>query len=1086
MVKECKAMSNFEYLKNKPEFSAFADVAVDAEKSLSVSERTCALASRTAAEAAVKWLYDHDSSLTMPYKDNLSALIYNQSFMDTVTPEVQESLRYVVKLGNLAAHTGKAIAYREAVLSLRHLFLFTEFIDCCYGAEYTEKEFDETILHGAPTTAQQHKPKDATEAETRRSIIDIDIQTMGWTIGVDCIEEVEVFGLPNTASGSGFSDYVLKDDNGVPLAVVEAKRSSKDARAGLTQAQQYATALEKKYGTLPIVFCTNGYETIMWDGIYPERPVFSVFSKDDLRKLINRRSIRGDFSEIDIDDDITDRPYQKMAIHAVCSHYKKNNRKTLLAMATGTGKTRTAASLVDVLGKQNWITNILFLADRRELVKQAKGAFTKHLPNLSVCNLSQREPDEKPTARAIFSTYPTMMNAIDNTKTENGDRLFTPAHFDLIIIDEAHRSIFKKYRAIFKYFDALIIGLTATPRNDVDRNTYDFFDMEPNMPTYAYEYETAVNNVPNYLSPYYRIEKLFKLPVQGMKRDELSDEDQLSFEDVFEEGEEVPDFVSADEFNRVYMNKNTVDRVLEEVMTKGLKVEGGDKLGKTIIFSRNHKHAMFIKDRFDALYPEYAGLFARVIDTQAEDKQNVLDQLLADFKTADKMPQIAISVDMLDTGIDVPEILNLVYFKRVMSRTKFWQMFGRGTRLCKDLLGPGKDKECFYVFDYMGNFAFFDENQNGKEATPSGSLAEESFKLKIRMINALQGAKFDTEECALFREKLVDEVSVQVATLNKDKFDVRAELRFVDRYSQKNEYQAISLIDAESMISHLANLIPATQDDEKARRFDILMYRFMLAHFTGNENTKRSVIGKVKSIALALQSKFSIPDVKAQKETIQRVQQDNFWQQGSVDDWEQARINLRDLLFCLKNEYRMKVIDISDEVLFEREGQPNATDKTFESYYARAQKYVADNMNKSSLRKLRENQPLTDDEWSELERIFWSELGSKEEYEVEANNVPLGRFLRSLTQLSTDAVNAAFSEFLNQQLYSEEQIQFVNAIIGWLTQNGTLLANDLVDDDNFGGLSVADVFRGKMATWKSIQETIYTFNRNARVDNIAA
>ena len=1078
-------MTNFEYLKAKPEFAAFADAAVDAEKSLSVSPKTCALSCRAAAEAAVKWLYDNDVNLKLPYKDNLSALIYNQSFIETVNPEIQESLRYVVKLGNLSAHTGKSIAYREAVLALRHLFAFTSFIDYCYGSIYTEREFDETVLFGATSTAQKHKADDISEAETRRSLIDIDIKAMGWKFGVDCIEEVEIFGLPNTPSGTGFADYVLRDDNGKPLAVVEAKRSSKDVKAGLTQAQQYATAIEARYGVLPIVFCTNGYETIVWDGTYPERPVFSVFSKDDLRRLINRRSTRGDFSDIRINDDITDRPYQKAAIHATCSHFKKCNRKALLAMATGTGKTRTAASLIDVLLQQNWITNILFLADRRELVKQAKDAFVKHLSSLSTCNLSKRDPSETPAARAVFSTYPTMMNSIDIERNENGDRLFSPAHFDIIIVDEAHRSIFKKYRAIFKYFDALIVGLTATPKKDVDRNTYQFFDMEDDMPTFAYEYETAVNNVPNYLCPYYRIEKLFKLPVQGMKHDDLTPEQRTLFDDVFEEGEAIPDFVSPDEFNRVYMNKDTVDRVITEVMKKGLKVEGGDKLGKTIIFARNHAHAEFIKERFDALYPQYAGLFARVIDYKAEERENVLDQLLADFKTASKMPQIAISVDMLDTGIDVPEILNLVYFKRVMSRTKFWQMFGRGTRLCPDLYGPGKDKDCFYVFDYMGNFAYFDEEQNGKEATATGSLAEYAFKLKVRMVYALQDAQFDTEECSSFRESLVDELSSQIAALNREKFDVRAELRFVDKYSQKAAFQALSLVESETLIEHLANLIPASTDDESARRFDILMYRFMLAHFSSDDATQRSVMSRVKGIAVALRGKFSIPDVKAQKAVIQNVQQDSFWQQGNIVDWEDAREKLRDLLYCLKTEYRTKVIDISDEVIFEREGEANPPDRTYESYYARAQRYVTDNIDKASIRKLRENKPLSDDEWSELERIFWGELGSREEYDIETNKVPLGRFLRSLTHLSPEAVNAAFSEFLNTGLYSQEQIGFVTAIIEWLVSNGTLLNSDLMDDENFGGLTVAEVFRDQMPKWKQIQNVIYAFNRNARVEQAA-
>ena len=1070
-------MSNFDFLNTKKEFTAFAETAVNAENSLSLSPSACALNCREAAELAVKWLYENDSNLMLPYKDNLSALIYNQSFVETVADDARRSLNYITRLGNLAEHKSKEITYREAVISLSHLFAFIQYIDCRHGSDYKERKFVESLLPGAVATSGI-KTKDATEAETRRCLIDIDLKAMGWTFGVDCKTEVEVFGLTTTQSGAGFADYVLFGDDGKPLAVVEAKRSVKGAEAGKEQAVGYADRLEAQHGRRPLIFCTNGYDTVYWDDLYyPERPVYSVFSKDDLVRIVNRRTQRLDLSDIKINKDITDRCYQKAAVHAACSVFNACKRKALLVMATGTGKTRTAASIVDVLSNRNWITNILFLADRRELVKQGKDAFVKHLPWMSVCNLSTRDRNEMPAARAVFSTYPTMMNAINDEKTESGERLFTPAHFDIIIVDEAHRSIFRKYRAIFKYFDALVIGLTATPKTDVDKNTYDFFDLQMDMPTYAYEYDKGVKE--GHLCDYYRIEKLYKLPTQGLERKELEPEQLALFEDAFDEDEEIPDYVTSDEINRIYMNIDTNRRVLTELMEKGLKIEGGDKLGKTIIFARNHEHAVFLKQQFDILYPHYRGKFARVIDSKAEDKYADIAKLLEDFKKPDADPQIAISVDMLDTGIDVPEILNLVFFKQVWSKTKFWQMFGRGTRLCKDLLGAGRDKECFYIFDYMGNFMYFDEEKNGREAQPAASLAEFTFKLKARMIHALQDAEHDQEEKIAFRKSLIDGLAAQISSLNRERFEVRAELRYVEKYSNAEAFQYISITETETMIQHLASLVSASGDDESARRFDIFVYRYMLAFLESNEAEKRFAADKVKRMAAALEGKFSLPDVKAQKDLIQKAQRDEFWQSGDIAAWEDMRVKLREIMYCLKKEFKKKIIDITDEVIFDREGARVPKDNTFESYYERARRYIDGNMDKSSIRKLKNNEPLDDEEWTELERIFWSELGSKEEYEREINNVALGRFIRTVTGLSKEAVDRAFSEFLGNRLYSPEQITLVEQIIDYLIHNGTLARKDMLDEEMFGRRSVFEVFNGKKEELKRILDVVDVFNHNA-------
>ncbi|GHU56912.1 hypothetical protein AGMMS49975_21210 [Clostridia bacterium] len=600
-------------------------------------------------------------------------MIYNPTFTDGVDADIVNKLKYIVKLGNLAAHKGKGIKRNEAVVSLSNLFDFIGFIDYCYGATYEERSFSESVLPAEKavstaevdrlkseldnkstereklikqvkslsaemeqlkarnTEARTFSQKLINEDETRKTFIDVDLKAAGWVFGKNCIEEVAVVSMPissHNPNGNGRVDYVLYGDNGRPLAIVEAKRTSRSAKEGKQQAKQYANCLERMTGQRPLIFYTNGYETWFWDDFdYPERQVYSVFAKEDMERIIGRRDSRREFGQLGIDEMITNRDYQKIAIQRVCKDFSDKRRKAILVMATGTGKTRVAASIVDVLSRHRWVTNVLFLADRVELVSQAKDAFNKSLPNLTTCNLLKYTGIEKPTDRAVFSTYQTIMNAIDKMRTEDGKKLFTPAHFDLIIVDKAHRSIFRKYRAIFEYFDALVIGLTATPKTEVDRNTYDFFEMENNMPTYAYEYDTAVAE--EFLSDYHCIEKTYKIPMEGILKKELTQEEQLALDDVFESEEETPDFISGEEVNRVFFNVDTCRHVIQDLMKMGLKVEGGDRLGKTIIFARNHRHAEFIEQQFNILYPQYKGNFARVIDYKSDGRA---EDLLKNFK----------------------------------------------------------------------------------------------------------------------------------------------------------------------------------------------------------------------------------------------------------------------------------------------------------------------------------------------------------------------------------------------------------------------------------------------------------------------
>ena len=613
-------MSNFDFILKNEIFKTFAEASVEAEKSIAVANVSCTILCRRALELAVKWIYANDRELVLPYQNNLSSLVYDINFKSMINEKVFNGMTYIIKLGNFSVHSNKKVTRKEAVLCLKYLFDFMDWLAYYYDSNYVETKFDEGKLPGESSAnlkkeereelenklvekdekiekilkeneelrekltkqrtskkiAYNFKVSDISEFETRKQFIDLDLKIAGWD-STNIREEVEVKGMPNTQE-IGHVDYVLYGENGKPLAVVEAKRTSKDAKIGQQQAKLYADCLEKEYAQRPIIYYTNGKEIYMWDDVsYPERKVSGYYTQDELQLLIRRRNSKENLEHIYIANNIANRPYQLEAVKKVCESFEQKHRRALVVMATGTGKTRTAISLVDVLTSKNWVQNVLFLADRTELVKQAEKNFKKLLPDMSCCNLLSSKDGDPEESRIIFSTYQTMINCIDKMKSKNGITLFTPGHFDLIIIDEAHRSIYKKYQAIFDYFDGLLVGLTATPRDDVDKNTYKFFQLENNVPTFVYEYDEAVKQ--KYLVDYHTISTTTKFIERGIKYSELKEEDREEYENLFEEGE-VQEEISSNAINSWLFNRDTIKIILETVMQKGLKVEGGDKLRK--------------------------------------------------------------------------------------------------------------------------------------------------------------------------------------------------------------------------------------------------------------------------------------------------------------------------------------------------------------------------------------------------------------------------------------------------------------------------------------------------------------------------
>ena len=1077
-------MSNFEFLKNTKEYELFAPAAIEAEKVYVSAPAMCAVGCRKALELAVKWVYSADTTMQMPYRDNLQSLIHEPSFRFAVDYNTWGKLPFIIKLGNLAVHTEKSVQKSDALASLQALFEFIEWIDYCYGTNYEERKFDESIIPTEKVVVdtkkikeqeslldekdaeiealrkkieqmsdqytsekEQHqqersfKSEDISEFKTRKIYIDVDMKQMGWKftgVDADVQEEYEVEGMAGVVGQLGYCDYVLFGKDGMPLAVVEAKRTSKDPNIGRKQAVLYADCLERKFGRRPMMFTTNGFETYFWDDLTaPQRPVSGIFSKDDLQKLMNRRSEKTDLMTIEIDDRITDRYYQKEAIRAVCEQVEQGFRKHLLVMATGTGKTRTASSLTDVLSRGKYVTNILFLADRTALVKQAKDDFKNYLPDMSLCNLCTNKDDRN--ARIVFSTYPTILNAIDDTKSKDGVRLFTPAHFDMIIIDESHRSIFKKYRAIFEYFDAIMVGLTATPKTDVDRNTYDFFEMEHGVPTYAYDYETAVYQ-DHVLVPYYNYEVQTKFLDEGITYDDLSPEDKERYEEDFVEDGSLPDFIPSKEMNKFIFNEVTVDTVLQDLMDRGIHVAGGDRLGKTIIFAQNKHHAEFILERFNKLYPQYKGVFAQRVICDDAYAQTIID----DFKIADKPPYIAVSVDMMDTGIDVPQCVNLVFFKKVRSKSKFWQMIGRGTRLCKGLTcldqmdGEYTDKKRFLIFDYCGNFEYFREHKEGFESKETKTLSESIFGKQVKIISLLQEAAYAEENYQSWRFELVKTCHAQVMELNPDLISVKLKLQYVEKFKKESAFDVISEGDKGELLQHIAPLVRLQDDDELAKRFDNFMYGLILSSMEQMPSFKFAK-KQLCDIATALEKKVTIPQIKKKLPVIKEIGTDEFWTAKDVLLFEKVRVELRELIKFLDRDGGSKKTihtHLMDPITGQTEGVGLDPAYDFEDYREKVNRYIGEHGNSMAIHKLTHNIKLSKGDYQELERVLTSELGSKEDYQREFGDTPFGLLVRKIAKMDHESAMQAFSKFINDQSLNQRQISFVNKIINHIEQNG--------------------------------------------------
>ena len=1089
-------MSNFAFLPT--EFQKIAESAIQAERQVMGDPRAACFNARFTLEAIVHWLYRHDAGLSRPYDTNLGALLHAPCFQNLLPQAVFQKARVIHRQGNQAVHDVRPVRQYDSLQVVKELHHLCYWLVRTYTPEASREgaawqdgrvpkapDTTDTVPRGElaklekqlaaqnqvalkqqeerdaldaelqvlraqlveirAASEQQADTHDYSEAETRRYLIDVDLHRAGWPLDVPHDQEYKVVGMPN-AQGIGYADYVLWGDDGKPLAVVEAKKTTVEPAVGQQQAKLYADCLEAMHGQRPLIFYTNGYETFLWDDTaYPPRRVAGFYKKDELARLILRRTQRVDLDVAQVKDAIAGRYYQKRAIGSIFAQFTQSRRKALLVMATGTGKTRTAIALVDALQRAGWVKRALFLADRISLVNQAVAAFKANLPEASPVNLVTEKDTE---GRVYVSTYPTMMGLID--ETDGNEARFGVGHFDLVIIDEAHRSVYQKYGAIFHYFDSLLVGLTATPREEVEKNTYDLFELETGVPTDAYELETAVAD--EFLVPP-RVQQVdLRFPRRGIQYAQLPEDEREQWEsldwgDHVEEGH-IKKRVQTPAINSWLFNKDTVDKALQHLMENGHKVEGGDRLAKTIIFARNHDHAVFIERRFNHHYPHYAGQFARIIDHYAKYPQSLLD----DFSQKDKEPHIAISVDMLDTGIDVPEVANLVFFKPVYSKIKFWQMIGRGTRLCPDLHGPEDDKQDFRVFDFCFNFDFFNEKPDGIKGSDSAPLSTRLFRARVQLLGHLQTAS-ELDPDAVLRASLANGLHGEVGAVNRENFIVRMHLQVVERFQDRATWDQLDEADRETLQTEVAELPTEIEtDDIECRLFDLIALRMQLALVEDQKAAFEGHRKRVVEIAMLLEEKTAIPAVAAQLEFLAALQENDFWEGIGLAGLEELRLRLRDLMpFLDRKKRKIVYTDFEDEVMGVRHGVVvNLPKMTGVQYEKKVRDYLRNHLNHIVIHRLRMNQPLTPTDLEGLEAIL---VGIGEDdgetllssLLVRSEAPSLAHFVRSLVGMDREAAQGAFAAFLGDRSLTPPQIRFIETVVEQLTARGIMEASALYE-----------------------------------------
>ncbi len=1076
---------NFEFL--RPRRAVLADLAGFAERYAYEDPASSLIKQRSFVEHAVTAIYER-YRLRPPFSDNLNDLMNAEPFRQSVPEVVQNKLHAVRKAGNHAAHPRRPITSQLSLECLAQLFDIARWFhvqvdggdlsaapkyappppepasaaktkDALEKLRLAEAKYESVLAALEAETqkrlaAERAAIEHATELEklkeegqkvasllqfneetTRRRLIDQALIEAGWNVGASGAnteqvrQEVRLTRMP-TPTGEGFADYVLYGDDGKPLAVIEAKKTAKDARSGGEQARLYATCLEKETGVRPVVFFTNGVDVFLWDDAqgYPYRKVYGFYSKDSLEYLVHQRANKRPLAAVEPTLAIANRMYQLEAVKRVCERFEGKFRKALVVQATGTGKTRVAISLCEVLMRAGWVKRILFLCDRRELRKQADRVFKEFMPGEPrvVVDASTANDRDK---RIYLATYPAMMKCFED---------FDVGFFDLIIADESHRSIYKKFRALFQYFDALEVGLTATPVRFIERNTYELFGCEDRDPTSHFSFEDAIGSKPPFLVPFRVMAVSTKFRREGFRYKDMTAEQQAELEDQDPRAESV-DYDSED-LDKYFFNRDTTRAIWRSLMDSGIREATGSHVGKTIVFARSHVHAVHLAEVFSEMYPQYGSTFCRVIDNQ----ESRADQLIDDFKNPDSELTIAISVDMLDTGIDVPEVVNLVFAKPVKSYVKFWQMIGRGTRLRKELFGPGRDKTEFLIFDHWQNFWFFDEKYQETQPSLQKSLLQHLFEARVELA-AVALDKMDQTTFEAAAALILGDIRAVRDTNAIDARDKWKELELLADGDRVHHFAAATKADLLSLVAPLQHL-RSIRGDEDAYRFDLLMTHLEIELVRGGPSAPKVLDLRARvEEAVELLAKNLAP-VKARAEVIQQVRSKDFWAAVEVHHLEGLRRELRGIMRYQQlpptTRVAPQVFDVTDDGHLAETYIPKLEGLDLVEYKRRVESVLREHFaENTTLQRIRAGKSVRDEELEELARLVL-EVDDKANVKHLAGHDPETRrslltVFRGLVGLEAAAVEQAFSAFAHKHPnLSSQQLRFLQLLQNHIAQNG--------------------------------------------------
>ena len=1077
---------NFEFLRAKR--PVLADLGGFAEQYAHSDPQASLTKQRALIENIVVAVYAA-YRLQPPLSDNLNDLMGAEPFRQSVPEVVQNKLHIVRKAGNAAVHQRHPIASQQALDCLYELFDAARWF--YLKVDGGKRDDTPTYTRPEPSGATNGKAKEAleklrlaeakyesvltaleeetkkrleaeraaavhateltplkedgqkvatflqfNEETTRRRLIDQALLAAGWNVGeagknTDQVkQELPLSGLRSTKSGDGRADYVLYGDDGKPLAVVEAKRTAKDVKEGAEQAREYADALEKGTGVRPVIFFTNGADTFLWDDAqsYPWRKVYGFYSKDSLEYLTHQRANKTALATVEPSLAIANRLYQLEAVKRVCERFSSKFRKALLVQATGTGKTRVAISLCDVLMRAGWVKRILFLCDRRELRKQADRVFKEFMPGEPRIIVDSNTSSDR-SKRIYLATYPAMMQCFED---------FDVGFFDLIIADESHRSVYKKFRTIFQHFDALEVGLTATPVRFIERNTYGLFGCEDRDPTSHFSFEDAINAKPSFLVPFRVMAVSTQFSRGGFRYAQMNPEQQTQLEDQEPLAEQV-DYESQD-IDKHFFNRDTTRLIWRSLMENGIREATGSHVGKTIVFARSHVHAVHLADVFSEIYPQYGSAFCRVIDN----KEPKADQLIDDFKNPENELTIAISVDMLDTGIDVPEVVNLVFAKPVKSYVKFWQMIGRGTRLRKDLFGAGRDKTEFLIFDHWSNFWFFDEEYKEKQPSPQKSLLQHIFEARIELAQAALD-KMDQDVFQGVAGLIIGDVRAVRDTNAIDARDKWRELEMLADGERVHHFAAATQADLLSIAAPLQHL-RSIRGDEDAYRFDLLMTRLELELVRGGPDAPKvqDLRARVEE-AVELLAKNQNP-VKAKADSIKQVRSKEFWATVQVHELEGIRRELRGIMkyqqFAPTTRVAPQVFDVTDTEFTAEAYIPRLEGLDLVEYKRRVEAVLHGHFAENPvLQRIRAGKAVRDDELEDLAKLVL-EVDDKANVKHLAGHDPETRrsllaVFRGLVGLDAAAVEQTFMAFVHKHpRLSSQQLRFLQVLQNYIAQNG--------------------------------------------------